>query len=483
MPPCNALEAAVTSLMIVVAVLGATACAATARARVGEPPDLITALARGDRLVDDGCYACLQEAFSIYDAHKTRSPVARRRTFSTAVLLALREKELGLPASTWIDTATHLAEPADQPYLDILSAVPWAATAVPDYPTGWHPDAAAVARWRAFVGSSSLNSALDNYLTLTLECRLPGGAGLDAIRPGFSHRELPPLLRYAVGLCGSAHRQDLADVLAADPRFAEAAFALGLYEIGTAITNRHWIRTTLPFLHTAHAAFGRAHVITITLAGVVRARNDLPGALVLYDEALALRPMQSDALLGRVITLGYLGRYQDAIADATRLIEIGTRYQGDAYYWRAWNYYQQRDLPSAETNIASAKGLLQNGDVFTLSGIIAYEQNRREDARRDFREVRRIASDRCVPAWYLGLIEGDDRAWAESVREFTRAATCYDEAVKALRTELAALPADLEPTEQARQTSDLDRRIRDNGQQADRSRRNADIARARLPPP
>src|SRR5207247_10212173 len=58
-----------------------------------------------------------------------------------------------------------------------------------------------------------------------------------------------------------------------------------------------------------------------------------------YDAALALVPTHRDALLGRVVTLSHLSRHDDAIAAATRIIELGSWFTGEAYYWRAWNEY------------------------------------------------------------------------------------------------------------------------------------------------
>src|SRR4029453_15178438 len=123
----------------------------------------------------------------------------------------------------------------------------------------------------------------------------------------------------------------------------------------------------------------------------------------LYDEALSLRPTQREALLGRTMMLAYLHRYDEAIATATRMLDLGTWYLGDAYYWRAWSKYYGGALHAAALDVASAKG--------PLPGMIAYDQRRRTDARADFNEAIRRYAANCTAQSYLGRIDADDTRW------------------------------------------------------------------------
>ena len=65
--------------------------------------DVDAGLARGDRNAAAGCHRCLTEALAIYTALAPRDPAQRAaveaRVFRTSLLLALREKELGLDRS------------------------------------------------------------------------------------------------------------------------------------------------------------------------------------------------------------------------------------------------------------------------------------------------------------------------------------------------------------------------------------------------
>ncbi|MGH9162709.1 MAG: hypothetical protein ACRD2X_22305, partial [Vicinamibacteraceae bacterium] len=98
----------VASACVAVVALGLLSggCAARARAR-----EYRARLAQADTLVAAGCYRCLRNAFTTYEALLEASfqrDQVLPRAYETALLLAVREKELGLPAAPWIDRAKAL---------------------------------------------------------------------------------------------------------------------------------------------------------------------------------------------------------------------------------------------------------------------------------------------------------------------------------------------------------------------------------------
>ena len=114
---------------IVLFAIGVTALGCAAKPRPAVIAPVAVDMAPADRLFDAGCYRCLKEAFEIYDRARTGPlalPRARDRTFATAVLLALREKELGLDATPWLERASALATPDERRYLDVAQSLPWA---------------------------------------------------------------------------------------------------------------------------------------------------------------------------------------------------------------------------------------------------------------------------------------------------------------------------------------------------------------------
>ena len=73
-----------------------------------------------ERLIRQGCYRCLEQAFA--GAEKRG---ARTQAFEAAALLVLRSKELGLPTEPWLGHARSraAADPSLTPYLTMVEAI------------------------------------------------------------------------------------------------------------------------------------------------------------------------------------------------------------------------------------------------------------------------------------------------------------------------------------------------------------------------
>ena len=97
---------------------------------------------------------------------------------------------------------------------------------------------------------------------------------------------------------------------------------------------------------SADEAFARALasfpslVPALALRGDLRQRmEDFDTALTLYDALLERLPEHREALLGRLKSLGFLGRHAESLLTADRMLTLGTWYIGEAYYWKAWNLF------------------------------------------------------------------------------------------------------------------------------------------------
>ena len=80
----------------------------------------------GHSLVQQGCYTCLKEALAIYDKHaaaKVPIPGAREGQFEAALLIAIREGELGIPNEAAWARARSLVLPARQAVLDAAELI------------------------------------------------------------------------------------------------------------------------------------------------------------------------------------------------------------------------------------------------------------------------------------------------------------------------------------------------------------------------
>ena len=487
-------------VVCVVVTVAAVGCAA--KARPVAPPKAVTIdLAAADALFDAGCYVCLKQAYEEYDRglNSVQPPAhAREKTFVSALLLAVRHKEIGLDAIPWLERARALSTPDERLFVEIAESLAWTSAGIaPDFEPPTRPSSSTRDDWRALLDPSPQSATvpapletshygvLKQYLLVTLRCT----TGLQRIDEEADRRiDLGrPILRYRVGLCGLSHRPHLEAVLASDPRFVEASFFVGRYEMASGVSrlgaprpSRAWLTTAVAPLLAAHQGLPEAPVVSIVFAGLMRSRGELNRALALYDEALVLRPAQREALLGRTVTLTYLSRPDDAISTATRMIELGTWHLGAAHYWRAFNYYRSSRLEAARSDIAEAERLQFDADVLTLSGIIAYDQKRPVDARASFNVALQLDRERCPAHWYLGMLGLDEEAWPAVVSSLSTAGACYQRSADAIRTEAGRLPPDLPDEARQQQLASFEDSIATSLRQAGRSFFNAAQASIRI---
>jgi tetratricopeptide (TPR) repeat protein len=421
-------------------VLGALVVAAScASARVRR--ETAAGLRDADALAARGCHACLVDALAIYQRLTPRDPALRaqidRRVFRTSLLLALREKEIGLAAQAHLDRARVFADAhgaaADRERLDLADRLPWAAT-------GQTREAALqqsqrlsaqndriVARLTRAPLAGSDDPELDAYLDLSYFCtgrfRLaPARTLASFLPPG----ESSPLLEYRAGVCNLTEHAALDAALAAEPRFVEAQFFIGRIKRDMSMRGgpRTAGREAVDAFTRAHQAFPDSAAITMELAGLVRVRSPRD-ALPLYDDVVARVPGLHEAWLGKGLCESYTRRHEAAVTTLTHLVDMGQWLTGDALYWRAWNRHQLKQLETAQQDVERAKTLIYNTDVFALAGVIAYDRQQVDAARNDLHRALEISSRNCTAAWYLGLANAAQERWIPSGSAFEQASACY----------------------------------------------------------
>src|SRR4026208_379271 len=87
----------------------------------GPSPQLIAELAKAEALQSEGCYTCLKESLAIFEKLRQAKmpPVGvAEKAFDTALLIAVREKELGIPSEDAMARAKALVMPLRQPVFD-----------------------------------------------------------------------------------------------------------------------------------------------------------------------------------------------------------------------------------------------------------------------------------------------------------------------------------------------------------------------------
>lgn len=462
-----------------VVVVWISACAAR-----GPAPQTVAALARADQLVVAGCYTCLQEALAVFERElqsRRRAPLGvAQRAFETAVLTALREKELGIPADRTFARARALANqvPATPGAMAPAVLIELAELA-PGETSGFDPDLSRItpdARTRLATLRPSLDaptapSVLATYLTLSIDCDNFAARQKISAESILARHDNAVTLRYRLALCGLGPRQAFTTIKEADARWVEINFFEGRAAAGSRPPN---LRRAKEHFTAAHVALLRSSAILLALAHAQRAYSDLEPALTSYDGVLAMVPTVRNALLGRVITLTYLKRHADAVDTATRMIDLGTWLLSDAYYWRAWNRYALKQLEDAWADAEAAIKLSANTSVYTLAGVIAYDRKQLDTARDLFLRATEIDQANCDAHSYLGLVHVAQNAWPAATPIFSTAMSCFVQAAAQARRELEELegPSD-DPVYTGRLAADRRKTIEDSERKAAEAAYNA----------
>jgi len=480
-----------------VTLLGIGAC--TPRPVLDPRPGMaVTAeFARADALVAQGCYTCLRDALTIYErvSATADAPAAGSRAVDVALLLALRERELGLGAGRALEHAIELASRQPAPFdIGVFQSVAdvqaWHASGVSrerfDQSMGPLREMfKAWQGWRAALMPGASSDVLHAYYLLSLECSARvflRDAGFDPWNPPAG---TPPILKFRAAVCPlSADEAALGDLLEHDPRFAEAHFFLGQLALG-----RGTLRTAERHLQEALDALPDLAAARLTLGHVYLAMEDVDAALDAYHRVNAAVPGQRDAMLGEVKSLSYLGRYGDAVTILDEMERLGTWYMGEVYYWRAWNKHRLRQYNAANDDVlASRSRMPMDGQVDKLAGFIALARDEVVRAEAEFLaavgHIEGKGGNDCEARYYLGSTRVMQRKWAEAAPSFEKAEPCYAGAQREFAKRIELIRAsDLPETRKARLIAAKERDVAAARLQEARSAYNAGVALANLGEP
>jgi tetratricopeptide (TPR) repeat protein len=428
----------------------------------------LTALAAADAQVLQGCYDCLLEARATYErvgVGKAR-PIVLARLFEVQLLITLREGELAMDRTASLAHAQVLAKElpplaeADR-YLALVELVPPDGTGTPHrelraFRLSHEPKRASVNDELAWLKTATgLREPAREYLSLAVDCGYivrPGRPGpmlgsLGDLWTGSTMaRAVPegasPLVAYRISICDDVATKGLEDVRGIVPQFAETAFFLARPEVANA-QNTGGAKAQ-DYLTEAYKRFPASPSITYLSAQFKQTVGDCREALRFYDETIAIKNVHENALLGRTMCLSYLKRNDEAIATATRMIDLQTDNWGDAFYWRAWNQHVLQHLELARSDIDRAKTLTGRSEAaFTLAGMIEHDQTDLDIAESDLVLAKALNRQHrnCVAMWYLGLVKLKREQWLESGKNFEDSLGCYtanvtddEQAIKSLQT-------------------------------------------------
>ncbi len=445
------------------------------------PVDASDRLAAADALVNEGCFDCLADALDEFDRISRLPNLTTASTAAAAagrvraaVLLNVRQRELGMLDDGYLkealdalashpDVAERLAEP-----VDILDTVSWRIPEAPGVSDDERFRAGQAARqhreaWTAALRARAGDDAFSAYAWLAYACSTPEilrsrPEEVGALYAPVESQTGSSLVQYKRAICPVVATSGLEPLLARDPRFVEINYYLSL-----AASRGGRLDAADEYLANAYAWHPRWPAVTLARAGIAISAEDFPQALAFYDETLSLLPGQRDALLGRIRSLSYLARHEEAIAAADAVLE-GDWYRGEAYYWRAWNETELGRNDDAWSDVEAAWKLYINGDVAKLYGILALHRLDLDKAQAMFEEGRRLKPDDCENPYYLGLVHAERRDWTTTADLFSATATCLDVSRVALRAEIARLQSeDIPEARRARQIASRERQFETEG--------------------
>jgi len=419
--------------------LAAGLMAACAPKKVAVDPAIAgrATLANADANVRAGCFDCLVEALRQYESVRAIPALSDQATtgaFRAAAILAIRERELGTTDSGYLEEARRLAPRDVGPLLEIIDVLAWRVGSGPGVP-GRTELAIFVNREQRIEALRTIagRDELSAYVWVAYACG--SGATLamrnaDELRTPIGAFADEPLLIFRLAICSTSAPSAIDSVIAAEPRYREAAFFKGL----NATAGRK--------LDEADGRYREAYAwrktwpaVTLAIANLSMTAEDFQASREFYDETLMLTPNLPEALLGNLRALTYLSRHEDAMAVADQLIAI-SRYPGDAYYWKAYNELSLERYDAAWVDIEAADKSLINSDVPKLAGIIAINRHEIDVARQRLEISKRRNPNDCQTLYYLHLVLADQRKWAETVSGAVSAAGCIDAAEAGLRAQI-----------------------------------------------
>lgn len=460
-------------------VVGLAGCARAPLKQVAvTPPGPTPAerLAEADRLVRAGCLDCLLDAYREYQSQRAFPSAASAATLGAiraAGLIALRQRELGMVDEGYLAVAKALVSGTPNLPAWIAGTLDVADVLAPSIGGISRPPSsdADLEKLRALRENGRVHATLlrefsdvdelSAYTWAAFMCGSTDARDLAVLTPAeifaaVSAFRDTPLVVFRDATCRRIDAPKLTALAAADPRFVETSYLLGMREVG-----RRALDDADALFDRAYAWRPRWPALTLSMANVAMTAEEFDKAARLYDETLAADPRSSDALLGKVKALTYLGKAVEAIAAIDQLLSELWRL-GDARYWRALNENQLARYDEAWADIEAAARLLINAEVPKLAGIVAYRRQQLDVSRVRFEESRLRNPLDCETTFYLGVVLGDQKAWVRTADVLRNAVQCLEAAEQEAVADIAAIRASADPPErQARQIARRERRIAD----------------------
>jgi tetratricopeptide (TPR) repeat protein len=444
----------------------------------------VAEMARGEVLLSDGCYTCLQQSLALFEkalTTKVPPPGAAERAFDAALLIWLREKELAILDDTSLARVKRLLVPSRQAVFDAAQLILGDTSAL-------DPEMRARATGRGrppLETDNPARRALDTapetdlaakYVALSIDCEQQKLIESVDMRAMVSNYSGVPLMRYRLANCARPAAPSVTALRAGDPRWTDALYWEARRELVSSAGRAVDLPKILSLYAEGRGAFPQSLLLSLSWANANLMGEEYESALAGFEEVVTRFPEHRDALNGKMQAQSYLMRHPDAIATATRLLELGTWNIADANYWRAWNRYHLKEYDLASQDAENARKGLANARVFMLSGLIAYARKDLPPAVQHFDTAFKMEASACDAVWMSGLVSIDMNELAIAGPKFTRGMTCFVSSAAALRQDRARTAAAIEKRgtpATPREQRQLDRLERDAANAEEKSAQSA----------
>jgi tetratricopeptide (TPR) repeat protein len=433
------------------AVVGA-ACGPGAKTKVqlAPPPAEDEAkLAEAAALTKKGAYVALRDACRIYEELYVRPSLRKRAAnpyFQTAFLLALREREIGIPGPDRLNLCQKILRenPAlvgYQAWLDLAVSVnPRIKGIIKDFVFGLSGAVTGEAMKKRLedLRRNAFADEMTAYFYLALTC--PNKSAYDKrdeVEALLNAHPDSTLLLYRSAFCPVLDDKALEAVLQKDPDFYEAyAF------LGEAALERGNLLTAEQNILKAFEKIPESPHYNILLASIYFLTEEFELCLESCDKSTALAPEYRDAYLTKAIALSYLQRYQEAIEVLNKIVAMQYYLLGESHYWLAWNYHELKDSGQAQVHIEESKGRLPtNSEVFGLAGTIALERNELDRAEKEFKEALQYNAANAEALFGLAAVADRRERWTEGAAFYEQAAGAMAKSEAALQDKIAQIKA------------------------------------------
>ncbi len=432
-------------------ILFSLSCAPQAKVETAPPSaELEKKAAEAEVQVKRGCYTGFKQAIEIYqelDGQPSMKKKIALPYLRALLLMAVREREVGILSHANFEKALELIK--DNPALGPFQAYFEIADSMSPRTRGIMQDISVMAVKKVYddllmqrkVQEELRTKALAEDYYAYLYAAFYTGYGFFAekrdefVAEILSRYPESMLLKYKNAIYPQSNREKLEALILADPEFYEAYYNLGEMSIG----GQDLLEAEKNFLK-ALEGLTESPQVTIYLGSIYTATEEFEKSLEFYDKTLALSPKYRDALLGKAISLSYLGEYQEAIEVLNKNVELGFYLMGESHYWLAWNYHELKDNDRAQLNIEESKGRLPtNSEVFGLSGTIAFEKGEIDRAEKEFFEALRYNGRNTEALYSLGRLYGQKEKWPDSANYYRLAALVFDQNETAITAKISEI--------------------------------------------